>query len=460
MTANADKSGPLAAIRAANALVARSGRLTATTGAPIAAAQAGSLLPTAAARAAIDALVDAGTVDRVREDHANFKRLLQGALDWHGPKFTHSTKAVARAVGAVAQGSVAGVSSYPQAVELVSFLAVASPLLEPDRLARIAEHASSTPFAYGPTLYQLGPAGQLRQLLSCYTESRREQLLKSLWDAIHDGRWFDHTIGRQGHQTRHRSRVSAEERAAINRQLESLMRERGIPELDLLTKAMVARTLSYSADMVALVKRIPEPTTGGRRTFLDVLHRSDDEDHRLLAARIPWLLPGERPESPAATMIALLLTVRGGPADFDPDQMPKDPDSWEDLYPAASQAPFPYPELFKKIQGTRMPGLPGNDIRFMLNADRLKQNGDHMGNCTFSYRQQCEQGTCVIGHCTYEGVEFNYELGYTADRGWVRRQVNSRFNGGNVPNAVTDAVDRLAHGINAALAGRARDAID
>ncbi len=79
-------------------------------------ALAGTRMPTAQARAVIDLLVDAGSPEKLAEQDSNFKVLLRGALDWDSPKFTRSTKSVARTVGMVAQGSNAQGPTYPQAV--------------------------------------------------------------------------------------------------------------------------------------------------------------------------------------------------------------------------------------------------------------------------------------------------------------------------------------------------------
>jgi hypothetical protein len=419
---------------------------------------AGILLPTAAARRFIDALVDAGTPERVNERYANLKEPLRDVLNWSNPKFSKATKAVARAVGSVLVGTDEnGVSTFAQGVELVSFLSMIAPLLEPDRIARIAEHASKTTSAFGPTLYPIGPFGQLRLMLDSYSEVRREELLISLWDSVHDGRWWNHTVGdrkvrRDGTRAiKRRRKVDEEERQAIAGQLRAIMGQEGVCTLDLLTRAIQARTLSFSQDAAELMMRIPEPDKKTKREFLEALAGSDDEDHRVLASYIPFLKPGDRPESPVSTMIALLLTVRGGPAEIDLSAMPKDPDDWSALYPHASLVPFPYDKVFSDIHGQRMPGLPGADIFIIPNADELKKNGEFMGNCTFSYRDRCEQGSHVIGRCTYAGIEYNFSIRRQTQTHWAVGEVNSRFNHGNVPPEVRESVDRLINGVNAIL---------
>jgi hypothetical protein len=226
-----------------------------------------------------------------------------------------------------------------------------------------------------------------------------------------------------------------------------------VATLDLLTRAIEARTLSFSHDAAELMTRVPTPDEVTMRDFLRTLSQSDDEDHRVLASHLPFLKPGERPESPIATMVALLLTTHGGPGVFDFAEMPEDPADWSELYPSASREPFKVPSVFREIHGQRMPGLAGQDINLMLNADKLKKNGDYMGNCTFSYRNRCEAGTCVIGRLLFEGTEYNYSMNL-ANGQWAPGEVNSRFNAGGVPDGVREAVARLIHGVNAVLAQR------
>jgi hypothetical protein len=419
---------------------------------------AGVLLPTAGARRFIDMLSDAGCTEKALELFPNIKEPLRDVLNWSNPKFSKATKAVARSVGELFHGhDEHGRSTYPQAVELVGFLSMIAPLLEPDRIVRIAEHAAKTAAAFGPTLYPIGPSGQLKLMLSGYSEPRREELLISLWDAIHSGRWWDHTVsdGAAKLPVHHRRRkVDHEEQEAINRQISTLITNEGTCTLDLVTRAINARTLSFSNDAAELMARIPNPSESVLVEFQRSLAQTEDEDHKVLVSHIPFLKPNDRPESPAATMIALLLTARGGPAEFDFTTMPKDPGEWAELYPRASLIPFPYPSVFKEINGQRMPGLAGCDIMIIKNADQLKENGDYMGNCTFSYLQRCQTGDLVIGRSTYEAVDYNYELRKDANGTWIAGQLNSRFNGGQVPPAFATAIGRLLNGVNAIIAER------
>jgi hypothetical protein len=416
---------------------------------------AGTLLPTASARRFIDALVDAGSPERVSERFANLKEPLRDALNWSNPKFSKATKAVARTVGAVLTGTDDnGVSTFNQGVEMVGYLSMISPLLEPDRLVRVAERAAVTKTSFGPTLFPLGPYGQLRLMLTNYSEPRREELLISLWDALHDGRWWDHTMEADtaGENPKHRRRnIGNEEREAIAAQVRTIMDRRGACSLELVTSAILARTLSYSAEAAAMMRRIPEPSAKTRKEFLAALATAD-MDHQVLATHIPFLKPGERPESPASSMIAMLLTSRGGPVVFNPAEMPRDPEEWKDLYPDASLAYFPYHPIFRQINGRPMPGLTGAEILIIRNANQLRRNADHMGNCTFGYLTRCETGNHVIGRTTYDGTDYNFALTSRNGQEWGLGEINSRYNHGNVPPAVRDSVGRLINGVNASIA--------
>ena len=417
---------------------------------------AGILLPTAGARRFIDMLSDSGSTEAALELFPNIKEPLRDVLNWSNPKFSKATKAVARAVGELFHGTDEhGRSTFPQAVELVGFLSMIAPLLEPDRLVRVAEHAAGTSGAFGPTLYPIGPSGQLKLLLSGYSEQRREELLISLWDASHSGRWWDHTVydGAPAKAVKRRRKIDPEEQQAITRQIEALITNEGVTTVSLITRAINARTLSFSNDAADLMARVTDPSVPDRLEFMRALSGTDDEDHRVLVSHLPFLRPNERPESPTSVMIAMLLTARGGPAEFDFANMPKDPSEWSELYPKASLIPFPFPEVFRKIHGQRMPGLPGSDIIIIKNADQLKANGEYMGNCTFSYLRYCETGERVIGRTSHGGVDYNFALLRGADGTYTAGELNSRFNDGGVPNDVRASRDRLLNGINAIITG-------
>ncbi len=411
---------------------------------------AGVTLPTAAARRFIDYAV-LSTPEALAAEFPNLKDPLRDVTDWTRPKFTKATKAVIRALGPVFTGSNQYGSTYPQAVEMLGYLSIIAPMLEPDRLARIAAAAATTNSAFEPVLFPIGPLGQLRLLLNRFSEQRREELLLSLWNAAHDGRWWYHA---DGTPPQHRNRrIPPEAVTAARQQLEEATAD-GSLTLPVITRAMRFRALGYSDELRAHVRHLPEPTALERHDFVLALNEIDDEDYRILAANIPFLTPAERPASPIPTMLAILVTALGGPSNEPQWEFVEDPAEWDDLYPAASRQAFPYPPLFRQLRGQTMPGL-ACEIQIMRNPDELKRNGDFMGNCTFSYVQRCIDGSNAIGRTEYGGVEYNFAL-VVRDGRWTPGEINSRFNRGNVPDVIRDSVRRLAEGINAALAGAPR----
>lgn len=426
-------------------------------------------LPTAALQQTLADLTDAQSAEELMSRRPDMKALLVQALDWCEPTSTRATKPVVKAIStALLDHAPDGETAYGQAVEMVSFLSMWAPLLEPDRLARVAAHAALTPLAYAPTRYGLGPSGQLRLMLSHFSEERREALACSLWDEAHGGRWWQHTTGdhhvrNDGRRTRstRRNKASDEERQAIGEQIDSLLGAHGAPTAALLTTAIGTGALSYSHDTADLVRRTPEPSARHRRELVEAVQRSGDEDHRSLVATLPWLSPAERPESPVSAMIALLLTVTGGPSEFTPSKLPSKPTSFAHLFPEASQELFGCAPEIHSMTGTRMPNLAGADMILIKNPQMLKRNGTYMGNCTFSKLKSCIEGSYVLISFRHLGMDYNASFTRQSATGTYRvTEVRPRFNRGAVSAAVMDSCARLATAFTAATTKpvRLRDA--
>jgi hypothetical protein len=415
-------------------------------------------LPTAALQQTLADLTDAQNAAELTARRPDMKALLVQALDWCEPTSTRATKPVVKAISAaLLDNAPDGQSAYAQAVEMVSYLSLWAPLLEPDRLARVATHAASTPFAYSPIRYGLGPSGQLRLMLAHFSDERREALACSLWDEAHDGRWWQHTAGdrkvrkdgRRARATR-RTATQAEERVAVGEQIDSLLGAHGVPSVALLTQAITTGALSFSHDTAELVRRTPAPTARERRELLEAVNRSGDEDHRTLVSLLPWLHPAERPESPVSLMIALLLTVLGGPAEFTKDKLPAKPATFAHLFPDASLELFGCHAAIHAMTGERMPGLAGADVRVVKNAQELQRNGAYMGNCTFSKLKSCIDGNYVLVRFTHLGTDYNAGFVKGGANGNYRvAEVKARFNR-SAPAKVVDACGRLATAFTAA----------
>jgi len=420
-----------------------------------------AVLPTAALQQALADLTDARNSEELLSRRPDMKGLMRGALDWDKPASTRATKPVVKAVSAGLIGKRAdGASTYCQSVEMVSYLSLWASLLEPDRLARVAEALVDVETAYAPIKYSLGPSGQLRVLMRGVNDERREKLAISLWHQAHDGRWWEHTVGdphvgqdgRLRTGRRRRNGISTEQAEVIAKQVKKMLDAHGRPSASLLTRAINAGQISYSNDSAAAVRKAREPKIEERRALLKAIAETRDADHLSLAASLPWLAPGERPESPIPGIIALLLTSLGGPSQFRPELLPEKPEEFSDLFPMASRELFNLNKAVLSLNGTRMPGLAGCDVVLMQHADDLVRNKNYMGNCTTSYLNDCIAGRMVILRFSHDGKDYNvsYVPGRAGD--WVMREVNTRFNAGGVAKAANEACQRLAGIIGKAMA--------
>jgi len=411
-------------------------------------------LPSARARVALDALAGRETFTELEATRPNIKAFVADVLNWSGQP--RATKTVVKAVAAAMAGTGPnGASSYPQALEMLSFLALCSSLLEPDRLARIAQLATQTPNAYRPIRYMVSASAHLHQILDRYPEARREQLLASLWTTAHDGRWWDATTGAPAARRRRtRQEVDPEHQEAINEQLRRVLVHNGTPTPYLISEAFTGRLLAFSDQAAEMMGRVVLRTQFDRKEL--VAHREHpDADVPVLLSYVTGLMPDERPESPIVPLIEWLAQDLGEDIS-DPEALPAKPDEWADLYPEASRQGFPMPNALRRLSKAAVPGLPGATVRMCLNPEMLRRNAEHMGNCTFSYLRQCETGAAFIGHLAYLDGEYNFAVNRYQRPGdyavWRVGEVNSRFNRGMVPPEVRAGIQALIDEVNTATA--------
>jgi hypothetical protein len=427
--------------------------------------------PTQATRTALARLIDLGDIETLNAARLDMKRLCRDLFDWSCPPGqTKATKAVVKAVAAALLATDAtGRSLYAQAVEMLGFAAAAAPLLEPDRLARLISVAGNVSTAFAPERYTITLAAQLRAIMSHYPDkhgsnqgARREQLLVSLWEEAHQGRWWDMTSGvvvvRTG--TRHRggAPVGAEaeevDRARVQAAQEAVREllagvTRGTPAAHAaITEQLMDGALAYSPQVGELVAELP-PSEELRGFFSDVAAKlrsgeAIDPDLAVFASSLWWLKPAERPESPitflARTLVAALNPEEEG---VEPHKLPEKPKSFRELYPQASVTGFPYPEAVRNLHQTRLPGVNRPVlVELIANAAELAANRDFMGNCTYSYKDSCQRGAVVILKLWDGGECYNAAMRHT-ERAWAYQEINSRFNRGGVPADVRAGFDRL-----------------
>lgn len=413
-------------------------------------------LPTHKARAAIDYIAAYATYEDLEATRPPLRALFVDAFGWNGDQ--RVTKPLNKTlVAAMSSTADSGLSAYAQTAEMVSYLALCAPLLEPDRLARIAELARSTPNAYKPIRYLVTPATQLRRLLSRFSDQRREDLLASLWVTAHDGRWWDATAGSEPTAVRRRRRRRAEEempqeqRDAIAEQLRHLMAaDMGAPDAGRLIAAFDNRLITYSLSAARMIGRV---RLEGESQHRELRRHAEhpDADVPVLLSYVPQLKPDERPESPIPQLISQLVSALGEGLDED-DALPGRPVEWADLFPVASREDFPMPNRMRQL--SKVEPLPGAVVQMMTTAERLRRNADHMGNCTFGYKARSEAGTDFIGHLSVGAAEYNFAVtdqhhGWYQHRTnipgqqWFLGEVNSRFNQGAVPADVIAALDAM-----------------
>lgn len=410
-----------------------------------------AVLPTARFRTAMDELAGHGTYTALDASRPNLKALLTDVLNWAGkPK---ATKPVVKVIGAAMSGTNEhGTSCYPQALEMLSFLALCAPLVEPDRLARIAALAHSTPNAYKPMRYPVTPASQLQRLLGRYGEARREALLASLWLTAHDGRWWDAIGGprRRGRRPA-AADLPAEQEHAIQEQLERILRGQRAPTAETVVSAFASQLLPYSEPAAQALARLRVRTDDERR-LLAARVNDGDADVPVLLSFVGGLLPDDRAESPIVGLIDALHRDLGDDLE-DPGALPEKPEDWASLFPAASRDGFPMPNQVRALSKASIPSLPGAKVTMLRHAEDLRRNADHMGNCTFSYLRRSEEGSTFIGHLAYLAGEYNFAM-HSLDRGaagtgWRLGEVNSRFNRRDVPPEVRAGLTRLIAELNA-----------
>lgn len=411
-----------------------------------------SALPSARFRVAVDALAGKGTYVALDASRPNLKALISDVVNWTGKP--RATKPLTKVVGATMSGTDGkGGSLYPQSLEMLSFLALCAPLLEPDRLARVAALAAQTPNAYKPIRYLVKPAAQLQKLLARYSDARRETLLASLWVTAHEGRWWDATGGTPVGRRRRNVGVAveAEQAEAIAEQIERVLQGTAAPTARTIADAFEARALTFSTQAAEILGGMRIASEDDRRAL--VAHTAHpDADVPVLLSYVRDLLPDERAESPIAALIEAL--VRDLADDIaNKDAMPAKPEEWDELYPAASREGFPMSNQLRQLDKAALPGVPGAKIVMMRHADMLQRNATHMGNCTFSYRTRSENGQAFIGHVATATGEYNFAVVVRAGARdgsvtYALGETNSRFNRGDVPPEINRGLQLLLAGLN------------
>ena len=454
----ASTSDALAAVLRAQQLLGRTGgELVDPATAPRRVVSSGGVRP------ALETFAQAATIEDLDAQRVDLKRLMREILDWAN-KPGETTRANGNVVKTVVKVLRAhdenGNSLYPQGVEMLGFAAAAAPLIQPDRLARIIAEAPNVATAYAPDRYTLRFYRALKTVLEPYNEQRREQLLTTLWHTAHEGRFWDVTAGvtEVVDNRQRRAAQDVEARAAANRAVEEILdgAVRGTDEAHrIIANALFDERLPYNDLTVGLVKELP-PTTELRDRLAQssIAVRKGSAvypDQMVLLSHIPWARPDERPESPIAWLVrqlssALTPDPDGEGEDAEPllKKLPEKPKAFAELFPRDVVVGFPHPPAARKLEGKELPGAPGVMVEVVKNSAELQANREYMGNCTWMYKDQMEAGGYILFKLWFQGQCYNAALAAPGNGGWQVREVNSRFNGGNVPQMMRDAVQALA----------------
>lgn len=413
-------------------------------------------MPVAQIRQGLLTLQRFSSAEELHEARVDFKGILTSMFSWKDPKTTKTLIKCCNA--ALASTDEDENSNYAQAVEVMSLAAAASPLLQPDRMVRIIEHAMSTPTAFAPVLWPAKFTAQLREVLDKYQEPRREALLMSLWDIAHDGRWW--TTLHSGKPKLQRSRR--------RRDYDAEARE--IKTMILSNHPDFAAT--YDAEQDETFRNLKFVTHDEIRE-LTLLMQDElvDPDIEIALSAVVGLAPRHRPKSPMPAILAMTNDIHksledmGGAAAF---ALPKKPKTWQELCPAGDVRPFPIPDhILDCFHKAVLPGfarfkapngdeeVAGSWIRLCRNAVELDENATFMGNCTGGYLNRSKEGNAWIARVhvvdtssfSHPHSDFNVGIGVSGNK--VRfTEVNSRHNAGNVPAAVKAGLDTLLAKVN------------
>lgn len=370
-------------------------------------------VPTAKVRASLN-LLASGSVESLITDQVNLRTVAEGLFNWSDkPKVS---KNVIRAMNEALNEP----GKYAAAVELCGYLAAWAPMLEPDRIARLFSLVKKTNTSFAPANYTLQLNQKLTKVFGGFNPERQEKLAASLWEQAHNGRWWDLTTG-EGF-------IDLNEVQAVADNLTVKQIEIKIIENDLAWSNQVANLLPQ-VKVNEKIRNVIEAYS------IDLIKgKIVDPDIALISSYLPWLKINERPESPIGSLVSMLISIV---EDIDWN-FPEKPQKFSDLFPNVrfyGNGGFPFATNIYATDGINAQG-----VRFELvkSPTELAENRTYMGNCTWSYKTNMEQGTYVLYRLHYQNQIYNAAM-TTNNRGqWNLREINSRHNRGQVPAVVNE----------------------
>jgi hypothetical protein len=376
-----------------------------------------NVVPTSKTRSAIDLLADSSP-EKMLDHQVNLREVASGLFNWSGK--TRTTKSVIRALNV----ALTTPGKYHHAVELSAYISALSPMMEPDRIARLFTALNEVETAYSPARYTLQLSHKLSKILSEFNEDRRERLAYSLWVEAHKGRWWDLTAGEQQEAPAVDEAEPAKEELMPRKELIELFTNFKLP---------------WNTSNVYQISKLPEneEIREALQNYNNSLLKGKivDPDIALLASYIPWLEIDERPESPIGSLLDNLIMLKNE-IDFD---FPEKPKSFAALFPNITfygGANFPFPNSILVNDGKNL--TKDAKLEVVKTATDLAANRTYMGNCTWSYKSRMEQGHYVLFRVHHNGEIYNGSLTLNNNR-WRLGEINSRFNRGQVPNEIRSA---------------------
>lgn len=382
------------------------------------------VLPTAKARAAIDYLAGM-TPERLQSERVDLKPLVNDLFNWPGtPKGTRTVlRALIQALNTPGK--------YSQAIELTAFLSSLANVLEADVIARMFVLVNSAENAYAPNRYLVQRSGRMQTFADQFSPERKERILSSLWTEVHRGRWWDISSGDVQHWE-----IVDEDGTEEDTRLEDFRTGKMT-----LTKANINFLNTY-------------PQRQAIREYVDQHNltiaqgKTIEPDIPVLIAFIEDLPPLERAEIPFELLLNRLDEVYEA---FDTLHRPRRPDTFLDLFPNLAlygdADVFAYPAAIMQTHNKRvMVGQTPMTLNLIKNSAELGDNRTFMGNCTWSMQSTLKAGTSVLYRVDYQDVAYNIAF-HLRNNEWVLREVNSRFNHGNVPTTLREFVNQMPNTI-------------
>lgn len=382
-----------------------------------------AVIPTAKTRAALEILTSS-TAESLMSEEVNLRELLNDLFSWDGKNKVNKNLIREFNTALNTEGK------YAHTVELTGFLVALAPMLEPDRLARLYSAVKESDNVYSPIKYTLQLSAVAKKIFQNFSEERIERLAHSLWVSTHTGNWWDITLGVQREPIPEPVNSTEWTTAAA-------------------VKALEKGELHWSMESAEALRKSKRTAnlTKFYKEYRDGLNRGEvlPAEPSLLSAYIPWLEINERPESPVFSILQILQPIM----ENDRYRLPKKPREFRELFPPiAAQLiySFPLPVVFSHTESIALP--EGAEAVLISDAQQLAANANFMGNCTMSYRGSMEAGNYALLRITYNDNTYNAAIQKRAGGRWSLGEINSRYNRGNVPPELRQALNVYASGLH------------